>query len=103
MEIKMNIVSKTLALSLVSVMAFAGISHAESRSGNFTVQMIDQLDDGNMKTTLKNLQPNDVSAAQSELSADASLAHGVTARGISPSNVIKIDTALDGSKIVYVR
>ncbi len=99
----MNILSKTLALSIVSTLAFAGISHAEARSSNFSVQFVDQIDDSSFKSALQSVQPDDIAAAQSTIKGDATLEKGLMAQGISPDNVIQIDTALDGSKIVYVR
>lgn len=107
--------NNTIKIAFAGLLAASALGTAASaemvpmyKSDNVSVIRIDSLNSDQTKqdyTRLK-LEANDpaqMKAAQDEVAADAALAQELSSQNVQFENIVDVDTAADGSKIVYIR
>ncbi|NML73181.1 hypothetical protein HHL25_03475 [Rhizobium sp. S-51] len=107
--------NNAIRIALASVLALGtvsgGVAMAQSAvvaEDNVTVVRIDSLDNGKDRdefTRLSNLATDQaaMSEAQTAVSADPMLVAALEAQNVQLTNVVHVQTAANGGKVVYVR
>lgn len=112
MKIRLVLAATVAALAFSTPAAMAGnwtltdILIGKRYGGNVTAIQVDGgRDNSSRHLPLQVLYPtgNSLAKAQSEAMDDPSLTSALEIRGIAPKNVLWIETALTGGKIVYYR
>lgn len=99
----------TFAAALLAASALAPAAYAQSlEGGDVSIVYIDSLDTGAHRGEYDMLKekaerPHLTQEAQQEASADPAIANELASRNIGLHNVVEVDTAANGGKIVYVR
>ncbi|MEV4606103.1 hypothetical protein MRBLMR1_001041 [Neorhizobium sp. LMR1-1-1.1] len=107
---------KAIALAaLISASAFAAGASAQtmdmqvptaSTAGVTVVNVTNDPSSGNgsrLPQSVSNPSPDVIQNAQAELQSDPGLADALTMQNVELANVIAIQTAADGGKVVYIR
>lgn len=103
----MNTPVKTILATAFALASFMPIAYAQTAE-SVTVVYIDSLDNDANRQTFTQLKDKaahpDLSAeAQKEAAADAAISKALTDNNVELQNVIQIDTAANGGKVVYVK
>lgn len=103
----MNAPFKTILATAFALASFMPIAHAQTAE-SVTVVYIDSLNTDADRSTYSRLKDKaehpDLSAdAQKEAAADAAISKALTDNNVDLKNVIQIDTAANGGKVVYVK
>ncbi|MCX8996447.1 hypothetical protein NOF55_04940 [Rhizobiaceae bacterium BDR2-2] len=103
----MNTTIKMTFAAALAAAALAPAAYAANAEG-VSIVYIDSLDTGANRSTFNLLNqkaqnPNVTQEAQAEASSDPAIADQLAARSIGLHNVVEVDTAANGGKIVYVR
>ncbi|MBP1852311.1 hypothetical protein [Rhizobium halophytocola] len=107
--------NKTLKIAFAGMLAASALGTAASaqmapmyKSDNVSVIRIDSLNTDTSKQDYARLKleatdETQTQAAQAEVAADAALATELKDNNVQMENIVDVDTAADGSKIVYIR
>lgn len=99
-------IKMTLAAALAAA-ALAPVAHAAGTEG-VSIIYTTALDSGSNRAQMdeldaKAMTPGATQAAQAEAAADPAISHELATSNVALHNVLEIDTAANGGKIVYVR
>ena len=108
----MNNTLKIAFAGLLAASAFGTVASADMatmyKSDNVSVVRIDSLNSDETKQDYTRLKleasdPAQMKAAQDTVAADAALAQELSSQNVQFNNIVSVDTAADGSKLVYLR